>query len=1174
MNANNQKGLDRILKDVLSRAGDGHARVPVASSDHGALVAAMSAARKGDSLVMVVPSATVRDRTAHLVRYLLENGPVPYVFPSWPRGAQSPYEEVVESPFVAAARLGALGILSLSNIPFAMVIEVSTAARRVMSFDSFMDGAYRLEAGRELDLTEFADHLVRAGYHRASTVADVGEFSVRGGIVDFYSPFAEDPVRMELDGDDIAAIKGFDPATQRCRRSLASTWVVPVWEVPAEPGGMREAMIRLGDLAASRSVPSGDVARVETAMEAGRMPVGFSAMTPVVLGSMDLPLSYVTDNTIVAVFDPVGCRAGADSAMDDLAGEYGEHADEPRLMARPEELAARGGEALDALSDRPHTLYMEHDENGGILGSEGILSYDTNLALATASDIHVRDRVVSLAGFVKESTGSGRRVLITCPNESEAGRVRDVLASEGFEPEQARRNGIAELLHAGEGIRVGLGRLRDPIAIDLLSLVVVPSESVFGVKDAMALRPRRKGGARRLTEYRELEPGDLVIHREHGIGRFRGLEEIDIGDGRRAECLALTYKSGDRLLVPVERADVLDRYTAPTEAASKSLDRLGGQSFIRRKKSAKKAARRIAGMLEAIYAKRVAGTTHAFPHPDAQFREFEATFRYETTRDQENAIEEVLDDMARDRPMDRLVCGDVGFGKTEVAVRAAYHAAMEGKQVAVLVPTTLLAEQHRLTFAARLRNTPITVQSLSRFKGSAGVRHVLDGLKGGSVDIVIGTHRLLSRDVAFRDLGLLIVDEEHRFGVAHKERLREIAATVHTLTLTATPIPRTLHMALAGIRDLSIISTPPRDRLAVRTFVARNSLELMRSAILREINRGGQVFVVHNRVEDIFDFARGLSSAVPEAGFGVAHGQMSSGDLEGVMSAFVRGDKDVLVCTTIIESGLDIGTANTMLIHNAGSFGLAQLYQLRGRVGRASERAYCYLLVHDPSSLTGEARKRVEAIERFSELASGFNLATMDLEIRGAGNVLGAEQSGHMAAVGFDLFMEMLDEAIRELSGEEVVERVDTELKHSMEARIPTGFVPDEKLRLRLYKRLSSASDILELNSLSAEIVDRFGTQPVPVSRLIGLMRIKLLGRMLGLARVGLSGKSLELMAASSHEGSIDRVMDAVAGMGLGTALRKAPLELSLAFTDAAGDPLEVGEALLHAAAVDGNEGV
>ncbi|NOZ00526.1 MAG: DEAD/DEAH box helicase [Deltaproteobacteria bacterium] len=777
-----------MTRDLMVRAAGGAQTVSVARLDHAAVLAAMCAAPREASVVMVVPTTTARDRAAPLIRYLLDNGPVPYTFPRWPRSAESPYEEVAESPFAAAARTGALGVMSLSESPFALVIDAGAFARRVIGFDAFMDGVYRLERGRELDLTDFAEHLVRAGYRRTSTVGEVGEFAVRGGVVDVYSPIAQDPFRLELDGDEIGTLRVFEPATQRSSRSLTCAWGVPAWEVPCGPGAMREAMLRLRGLAAERGVPSADTALVESELEQGRLPLGFAAMLPALQSGMDLLPAFLPDDAVVVVADPEGCRAAADACLDALETQYAELGEEPRLVAEPGTLAVGGDESLNGLASRPETLFVPLAEEGGFLGPASGSILDAGLALATASDVPVKQRVTAISGWTRSVLDSGQRVLFTCPSGAELRRVSDVLTAEGFDLSQAGRNGLAELFRAGEGVRIGIGRVREPFGMDMLGIALVPSEAVFGIKDALAVRKGDRRGVSRLKEHRELVPGDLVIHRLHGIGKFEGLQEVRTG-GRTTECLRLTYKGGDRLLVPVDRADLLDSYTAPEEGAARRLDRLGGQSWIKRPRSAKKAARRIARMLEAIYARRASGTTHAFAPPDREYREFEATFPHETTTDQERAIEEILEDMGRDRPMDRLVCGDVGFGKTEVAVRAAYKAAMEGKQVAVLVPTTLLAEQHRLTFAARLRQTPVTVESLSRFKGSADSRRVLEGLKSGGVDVVIGTHRLLSKDVEFRSLGLLVVDEEHRFGVVHKERLREIAATVHTLTLTATPIP-------------------------------------------------------------------------------------------------------------------------------------------------------------------------------------------------------------------------------------------------------------------------------------------------------------------------------------------------------------------------------------------------
>jgi transcription-repair coupling factor (superfamily II helicase) len=1130
MNPRHRRELPPDVLALADALGAGAASASAASIEHAAVAAAMAASRMAASLLLVVPTAAQADRVGTLARWLLANGPVPYGFPRWPRGAESPYEEVVESPFVAAARAGTLGTFALADAPFVLTLDAPALARRTVPFDAYMEGVQRLEVGREVDRDALAALLTAAGYRRAATVAEVGEFAVRGGVVDLFSPFAEDPVRVDLDGDTIASLKHFDAATQRTQRTASATWVVPAWEVPADPERLREARIRLADAAAELRVPSREVAAAEAQIDAGRVPPAFAAMLPLLHGTLDLPTAYLSGDALVAIVDPAGCEAAASAAMDGLRSEHAATSARPRLVAPPGALAVDGPELLASLADRPRTLRLDLATTG-VLGPVADFARGADLVRATTPDAPVAQRVAGLVGLARDLADTGRRMVVVSPSDAEARRVRDVLDAEGLDPEVAGANGLNELLDAGAPVRVGVGRLRTTVGLDPLGVLVVPSEAVFGLKDHLAGRRGERRGVMPLPGFRELAPGDLVIHRDHGIGSFEGLKEFAV-DGRTTECLVLSYKGGDRLYVPVERSDLLERYVAPGEGAARELDRLGGQAWVKRKRSARKAAQEIAGKLRLIYARRLAASAEPMSPPDAEFREFEATFPFETTPDQERAIEEVLEDLARDRPMDRLVCGDVGFGKTEVAVRAAYKAAMDGHQVAVLVPTTILAEQHRLTFAARLRNTPIRVESLSRFKSPAGARDVLAGVRSGAVDVVIGTHRLLSKDVVFRDLGLLVIDEEHRFGVAHKERLREIAASVHTLTLTATPIPRTLHMALSGIRDLSVIATPPRDRLAVKTFVARSSRDLVRSALLRELNRGGQVFVVHNRVEDIYEFASGIASLVPEARVTVAHGQMSAPDLEDVMSAFVRGDKDVLVCTTIVESGLDVGTANTMLISGADSLGLAQLYQLRGRVGRAAEQAYCYLLVRDPATLTDDARKRIEAIERFSELSSGFNLASMDLEIRGAGDVLGADQSGHMAAVGYDLFMEMVSEAVAELAGEAQPERVDPELKLDVEARIPADAIPDERLRLRFYKRLAAARDLPEVAAVASEIADRFGRLPPAVERLAAFMRIKLHARALGLAQVGLNGATVQASAASGHPASVPAVLVAAVSAG------------------------------------------
>ncbi len=1136
------------MKAIVEALESGAASGSVPSAEHAAMVTAMLVSSTGRPAIVIAPTSTMVDRIYGLVRYLLEFGPVPCDFPRLPAAEGSPYEQVIESPFVSATRLGALAQCALASDAFVMVVDAARAATRVMPFEAFCEGIARLQVDRDIDVEAIAGLLAASGYRRTSTVAEVGEFAVRNAVLDIYSPMHDDPFRIEVDFDRVESVRFFDPATQRTRRNADHAWIVPVWEIPCSQDSLRSAGLRLRDCAAEQGIPSSDIPWIENQIAEGRAPAGFAGMLPYFHEWLDLPLDYAGEDVLVIVVDPDGCIAAADAGLERLQGFY---SDVPRpsprhgrggagkdrqpgeriLAAEPARLAVDGPALLGRLSNRPGTLLLKMDSSGGLLGPAHREMFSRELVMCTTPEVPVADRVAALTTLAARLRDDGDGLLLMAPSEAEAKRVREILESGGLQPGDAPGNGLASVLLARQSVRTGVGRCRVPFGLETYGVLVIPSESVFGVKDVSSRRRQERRNIQKIQEFRELVPGDLVIHRDHGMGVFEKMVDVTV-DGIVSECLLLTYRDGDRLYVPVDHANLLDRYSPPGEGETRQLDRLGSPAWVKKRASARGAARDIARQLRLLYARRMSATAPAMSAPDSEFREFEASFGWETTPDQERAIEEILDDLQKTKPIDRLVCGDVGFGKTEVAIRAAYKAVLDGYQVAVLVPTTILAEQHRLTFAARLRNTPVVVDSVSRFKSSSEIRDSLVRLRTGAVDIVVGTHRLLSADVKFQRLGLLVIDEEHRFGVAHKERLREISVGVHTLSLTATPIPRTLHMALSGIRELSLITTPPRDRLAVRTFVARSGTEIMRSAILREKARGGQVFVVHNRVEDIYALANEVAAAVPEVSVCVGHGQMSAGELENVMSAFVRGEKDVLVATTIIESGLDIGTANTMLIHDADRLGLAQLYQLRGRVGRSAEQAYCYLLVRDPSTLSGDARMRIEAIERFSELASGFNLASMDLAIRGGGDILGADQSGHMAAVGEEMFMDMLADAVRELSGEDTSETPEPEVKLDVEIRIPREYLPDERLRLRFYKRLSGASDAADIDYIAAELVDRFGALPVPAASLVAMMKIKVAAASAGISSVTLRGGELLLSAVRGRQSSLDAISAALCAAG------------------------------------------
>jgi transcription-repair coupling factor (superfamily II helicase) len=681
------------------------------------------------------------------------------------------------------------------------------------------------------------------------------------------------------------------------------------------------------------------------------------------------------------------------------------------------------------------------------------------------------------------------RVFFVVPTPSDATRLQELLAH--YEAAAIRREPPFPLLlsDARPCRDIVVGNLTQGFRLPEEHLVLVTADEIFGTKRSQHPSPQRSHPSHFITSLSELKQDDYVVHLDHGIGLYRGLKFLRVA-GAEGEFLHLEYEAGDRLYLPVDRINLVQKYIGG-DGAGPQLDRLGGSSWEKVKAKTRKSILAMAQELIEIYAAREVHEGHAFPPPDRLCREFEASFEFEETPGQERAIEETLQDMQKKKPMDRLICGDVGYGKTEVALRAALLAVMDGKQVAVLAPTTVLVQQHLQTFRRRFRSYPVRVEMLSRFLTSKENQRVLNDLAKGLVDIVIGTHRLLQKDVQFKNLGLAVIDEEHRFGVAQKERLKKLRHLVDVMSLTATPIPRTLHMSLVGIRDMSIIETPPLDRLAIRTYITRYDEGLIRDAVLREIGRGGQVFFLHNRVETISRMAEKLADLVPEAKIAVAHGQMRPRELEKVMLDFLENRTQLLVCSAIIESGLDFTNANTIIINRADKFGLAQLYQLRGRVGRSHRRAYAYLLIPGEKIITRDAERRLKALQELDELGGGFKLALRDLEIRGAGNLLGREQSGHIAEVGFELYAQMMEQAVRELKGEAIQPQVEPEIRLGIPAYIPTDYIPDTNQRLFFYKRLASLDDAQELEAIKEEIRDRYGPFSPVVENLFRVMDLR-----------------------------------------------------------------------------------
>jgi transcription-repair coupling factor (superfamily II helicase) len=1055
-----------------------------------------------------------RERAERALQDLRTFGaPDPWSFPAYDT---PPFDRFSPHPEIEAQRMSALYRL-LASQPSSRWVAVTTWAslmRRVLARDALRERVTHIERGMRVDRDALLRALVAGGYHRASLVEERGEVASRGSILDVFPPQLERPVRLEIDYDEVIAIREFDPATQRSDRELRSVVAIPPRAVraPADPDTLLQRVRALGR---ERGLPESSIYQVAEALAHKRLPPAPESLEALFHGPLESVFDYLPPGILLVVDDPEAAALARQRLASEIASGFERAAAQDRLVSSPADLYLDEDGASAAVDARRPILL-----DG--LGTESVGEDAIAVDARDLSDLRreISERVGSghalepLIRRLDQWLRDGRGVRLLCPSLSAAERLSDILREYGHALPSATR--------PDENIAPGVARIEIASAsagfeLPCESLVIVTEQDLFGARlRRRPVRATRVGQA--IDRLGSVQEGELLVHAEHGIGRYGGLVQLPVG-GARQEFLLILYEAADKLYVPVSRLDRVQRYTGADDSAPR-LDKLGGGGWLRTKGKVKRAVVDMAKELIAVVAAREVLEGTAYPAPDADYEEFEARFPYEDTPDQRRATEEVLADLQRARPMDRLVCGDVGFGKTEVACRAAYRVLSAGRQVAFLVPTTVLCRQHAATLRARFAGTPIELRTLSRLESPKDVRATRDALASGQVDIVIGTHRLLSKDVQFRNLGLVIVDEEHRFGVAHKERLKQMRKLVDVLTLSATPIPRTLQLSLTGMRDLSVILTPPPDRVAIRSHVCRFSDDIVQEAISRELRRGGQVFFVHNRVETIDEFAQYLRSLIPEARVAVAHGQMSAQQLERVMLGFVERAFDVLVCTAIIESGLDIPNANTILIHRADHFGLAQLYQLRGRVGRSDRRAYAYFLLPPEGQMTPEARRRIEAIQDLSELGAGFRLASEDLEIRGAGNLLGPEQSGQIAAVGYDLYMEMLEEAVSELRGQAVERDVDPEIRLPVAALLPESYVEDVSQRLMLYKQLSGARDDAELREILDDMLDRFGPLPSEAQNLSELIRLKIRCRQLRIH--GIETARGELVVKADAKSKID----------------------------------------------------
>jgi transcription-repair coupling factor (superfamily II helicase) len=1010
---------------------------------------------------------------------------------------RTPYAEVHGDRRATMLHTAALCELIGSRGRSPLVLTAAALVRRVPPRKALREATVELALNQEVDLVKLSQQLSTAGYLRVPVVEDPGSYALRGGVIDLWPGQLAAPIRAEMYGDLLASLKIFDPEDQRTQGAVTRVTAPPAQGAIVTPASEARARDVLRHLCDAVNLPSTKTRSLIDDLATGRAFFGSDGYLPAFF-ELETLFDYLAPDALFIVDDPSAVVRALHTEIErGLAGEAARHG-APHFPARAlylsqdeleEQLAQRSLLALHRTAiAAPQSASVLQNLEGAPPDAPSLACSDlTGLARAvkSARNEHGKHGALEpLLEHIRVFLDAGMEVLICARTETQAERLATLLSHRGAAI--AVWKGDSEL-GAEKQARIVTAPLARGVLAPAAGFALITEEEIFGPR---AHRPAAKQRSARalLQDLRALAVGDFVVHVDHGVGRYLGLERRAIG-AVHVDLLVVEYAGGDRLFLPVYRLNQIEKYAGGD--TTPKVDRLGGQTFSKTKARVERRVRQMADELLKLYAERAALKREPLGPPDDEYRAFEASFPFEETRDQASAIAEVLRDIQNERVMDRLVCGDVGFGKTEVALRAAFFNAMGGRQVALLCPTTVLAQQHFNTFSARFSGYPLTVRAMSRFESKTEHQNTLKGLKEGSVDVVIGTHRLLSKDVHFKRLGLLVVDEEQRFGVTHKERIKQLRRAVDVLTLSATPIPRTLQLAIGGMRDMSIITTPPVDRRAIRTVVSQFDPGLIKEAISRELERGGQVFYVYNRVDGIYERAQRIRELLPLARVTVGHGQMSESALEQTMLDFVQGEYDVLVATAIIESGLDIPRANTIIVDRADLFGLSQLYQLRGRVGRANERAYAYLLVPPASQLSDEARSRIEALERYTELGSGFHIATLDMELRGGGDLLGAEQSGFVESVGFDLFCKMLEDASHELRGESVVHEVDPDLNFDVEALLPEDYIDEVGVRLSLYKRLSSAADEAEVNDLAREMEDRFGPPPVAARRLVELMRLK-----------------------------------------------------------------------------------
>jgi len=1079
-------------------------------------------------MLVIVRSVKEAERFARDLDFFSNGHELPVMI--FPQYNSSPLKSVFYQNEIASTRINTLYKIAGSEAPPVIITTPGALLRKLIPKQELFGFAELLMEGEEIDRDLFIEKLVSGGYTRSLIVEEPGDYCVRGGILDVFTPFYPDPLRIELSGDIVESIRFFSASSQRTLKAVSEAIIIPAKEAIFKNEDLNTIIGRIREQAAALEMPVTMVRElIDKIKREGVLP-DIESLIPLVYSKPGSLFDYLPEKILFVRDEPEELKKSALEVLEQESKNYLSAHDRRTLCVEPESANLSWEEATESIDIKKHLnfraieVYCGDDKRACVINWHYFIENNDHVIQNLRNNVEQENHLTPLVEWINEKISFRCAVMLVCSTRSQSERIKSLLLPYGIQMET--KEGFSEIHNIRGGIYVCLGNISSGFVWPEESLAIITEDEIFGAKHHRKKRLTGKTVSR-LLAFEDLKKKDLVVHNEHGIGQYEGLVKLKL-NGSTNDFLLIVYRDDDRLYLPVERMNMVNKYMG-VDGIEPVLDKMGGKSWGRVKERVKKSAEKIAGELLELYALRKIGEGFAYGKPDSYFKDFEAGFAYEETPDQFRAIEDVLSDMESKIPMDRLVCGDVGYGKTEVALRASFLAVNCGKQVAVLVPTTVLAEQHFSIFTERFKRYPVEIACLSRFRPAKAQKAIISGLASGKIDIVIGTHRLLQKDVVFKDLGLVVLDEEQRFGVKHKEKLKNLRNTVDVLALTATPIPRTLHMSLMGIRDISIISTPPEHRQSIITYVSEFDEAIVAEAIRKELGRKGQIFFVHNNIYTIEAIARKLQDLVPEVKTGIAHGRLDEDELESVMYRFMQKEIDMLVCTTIIESGLDIPSANTILVNRADKFGLAQIYQLRGRVGRADEQAYAYLFIPKDSILGKDAQKRLKVLMEHSDLGSGFQIAMSDLRIRGGGTILGVSQSGHIAAVGYEMFLKLMENAISELKGEPVVENLDPEINISISSFLPESYVPDIDQRLTSYRRLARMTELSEIADFKTELADRFGALPEEATNLLLKVMLKILSQKSGVKRLELKDRQLLLhFAEGEHIKNPSGIIDMV----------------------------------------------